>query len=67
MAHLFSIKTEKQVDALRERDRFLREHPELGYRSVSEYLIELIRSEAKSVLGMNPNMKISKKKEIMKE
>lgn len=47
--------------------QFIREHPELGYRSVSEYLIELIRSEAKSVLGMNPNMKISKKKEIMKE
>ncbi len=29
MAHLFSIKTDRQVEALMERDRFLREHPEL--------------------------------------
>jgi len=29
MAHLFSIKTEQQVEALKERDDFLREHPEL--------------------------------------
>ncbi len=29
MAHLFSIKNDKQVEALKERDDFLREHPEL--------------------------------------
>lgn len=29
MAHLFSIKTERQIEALKERDDFLREHPEL--------------------------------------
>ncbi len=29
MAHLFSIKTDIQIEALAERDRFLREHPEL--------------------------------------
>ena len=29
MAHLFSIKNDKQAEALMERDRFLREHPEL--------------------------------------
>ena len=29
MAHLFSIRNEKQAEALMERDRFLREHPEL--------------------------------------
>ncbi len=29
MAHLFSVKNDKQVEALGERDRFLREHPEL--------------------------------------
>ncbi len=29
MAHLFRIKNDKQAEALMERDRFLREHPEL--------------------------------------
>jgi hypothetical protein len=29
MAHLFSIKTDMQAEALKERDLFLREHPEL--------------------------------------
>jgi hypothetical protein len=29
MAHLFSIKTDMQAEALKERDDFLREHPEL--------------------------------------
>jgi hypothetical protein len=29
MAHLFSVKNDNQVDALLERDLFLREHPEL--------------------------------------
>lgn len=29
MAHLFSIKNDQQAEALMERDRFLREHPEL--------------------------------------
>ncbi len=29
MAHLFSIKNDNQLEALMERDRLLREHPEL--------------------------------------
>jgi hypothetical protein len=29
MAHLFSIQTDMQAEALKERDDFLREHPEL--------------------------------------
>ncbi len=29
MAHLFSVKDDKQAEALLERDLFLREHPEL--------------------------------------
>jgi hypothetical protein len=29
MAHLFSIKKDIQAEALKERDNFLREHPEL--------------------------------------
>ncbi len=29
MAHLFSIKNDKQAHALKERDDFLRKHPEL--------------------------------------
>jgi hypothetical protein len=29
MAHLFSIRNDKQAIALEERDHFLREHPEL--------------------------------------
>ncbi|MGO9122180.1 MAG: DUF3135 domain-containing protein [Desulfomonilaceae bacterium] len=29
MAHLFSVKNDTQAEALGERDRFLREHPEL--------------------------------------
>ncbi len=29
MAHLFSIKNDTQVEALKERDDFLRQHPEL--------------------------------------
>jgi hypothetical protein len=29
MAHLFSVKDDEQAEALLERDRFLREHPEL--------------------------------------
>ncbi len=29
MAHLFSVKNARQAEALRERDDFLREHPEL--------------------------------------
>ena len=29
MAHLFSIRNDKQASALEERDHFLREHPEL--------------------------------------
>ncbi|HTY24244.1 MAG TPA: hypothetical protein VMC85_14010 [Desulfomonilaceae bacterium] len=29
MAHLYMVKTERQATALKRRDRFLREHPEL--------------------------------------
>ncbi len=47
--------------------KFIEDHPELGYRSVSEFLIELIRAEAKGILGVNPNMKIEKDEEIKKE
>jgi hypothetical protein len=41
MAHLFSVKDDKQTEALLERDRFLGEHPDL--REFQRHIDERLR------------------------
>jgi len=36
--------------------QFIDEHPEMGYRSVSEYLNELVRNEVKRILQQANNI-----------